>query len=172
MNAHAPKFTIAAAIISIVVLIAAMTMEFAPRLIWNATPSAPIGLYRIEQNPPVIGDFVLVSPSGHAAELIKNRRYLSPDIPLLKRVAAMSGDEICRECERIFINKFHVAEALYFDSNGREMPRWSGCFVPQSDEVFLLNDHEKSLDGRYFGATKRDQIIGVAIPVFIRRSDE
>lgn len=172
MKLRAHKFTIIAIVVSVTGLAAAMTYEFAPRVIWNASPSAPIGLYRIEQNPPVIGDFVLVSPSGHAAELIKNRRYLPPDIPLLKRVAAMSGGEICRECERIFINKFHVADAFLVDSIGRDMPRWSGCFTLQSDEVFLLNDHERSLDGRYFGTTKRDQIIGVAIPVFVRELDE
>lgn len=172
MKLRAHKFTIIAVVVSVTGLVAAMTYEFAPRLIWNATPSAPIGLYKVEQKPPAIGDFALVMPSGSAEKLIYDRGYLPPGIPLLKRVAAMSGDKICRTKDIVFVNNYQVANALFADSNGRKMPRWNGCFTLQSHEFFLLNDHEKSLDGRYFRATNESQIIGVAIPVFIRGSDE
>ncbi|HNR78330.1 MAG TPA: S26 family signal peptidase, partial [Parvularculaceae bacterium] len=79
------------------------------------------------------------------------------------------GDEICGESGAVFINNVSVADAQIFDSIGREMPAWSGCFTLQSDEIFLLNDPENSLDGRYFGATKTVYVIGVARPVWVRR---
>ena len=157
---------------AIAALSIAMAVEFAPRLIWNATPSAPIGLYLVKYKVPVIGDYVLVNASGDAKKLIDERDYLPPDTPLVKRVAALSGAEICRENAKIYIDGVHVADAFAVDSSGRDMPAWSGCFTLQSDELFLLNDHERSLDGRYFGAMNKAQIIGVARPLFIRESSE
>lgn len=144
-------------------------VKFAPVLVWNASASALVGLYRIERNKQFeVGDFVLVRPEETLAKFIKERGYLPENFPLLKRVAALPDDEICRQSEAIFINKARVANALIFDSQGREMPSWSGCFTLQEDELFLLNNHDRSLDGRYFGATKADAVIGVAKPVSIR----
>lgn len=157
---------------AIFLLSIAMAVEFAPRLVWNATPSAPIGLYLVKYKAPVIGDYMLVNASGDAKELIDEREYLPRDTPLLKRVAALSGAEICRENALIYVDGVHVAGALAVDSSGRDLPQWSGCITLQSDELFLLNDHQKSLDGRYFGATKAPQIVGVAQPLFVREQYE
>jgi len=147
----------------------ASAVNCAPVLVWNASASAPIGLYRIERNERLeVGDFVLVRPKEAVAKYIAERGYLPETIPLLKRVAALSGDEICRDKTAIFIDEIHVADAQILDSFGREMPAWRGCFTLQSDEIFLLNDPERSLDGRYFGATKSRDVIGVARPVWVR----
>jgi len=168
MNMRNRRKFIAVGCVAVAALAIAMVMDFTPRMVWNATPSAPIGLYRIQMRAPGIGEFVLVEPQGEAASLIVERGYLPPNTLLIKGVSALSGDEICRMNERIMINKTHVANVLLEDSQGRSMPRWSGCFTLRYDEFFLLNAHEKSLDGRYFGATKRGEIIGVAIPVFVK----
>ena len=50
------------------------------------------------------------------------------------------------------------------------MPVWSGCRVLKDGEVFLLADHPKSFDGRYFGVTKTSRIIGVTRPLWTFRS--
>ena len=134
----------------------------APILVWNATASAPQGLYFVIDRAPLLGDFVLVTPSADVVILNDDRAYLPADTPLIKRVAALSGEEICREGERISINGAVVAAALAIDSQGRAMPRWEACFALGDGEIFLLNDHPKSLDGRYFGATRADDVQGVA----------
>lgn len=147
----------------------ASLVNFAPLFVWNASASAPIGLYRIERHDRLeAGDFVLVRPDDKLGKLIAERGYLPENIPLVKRVAAVPGDEICRDNTAIFINKIHVADAQILDSFGRKMPAWSGCFTLQSDEIFLINDPERSLDGRYFGATNFDHVIGAAQPVWVR----
>lgn len=153
--------------VSIAALGLASAFEFTPQFVWNASASAPIGLYRIETRLPEIGEYVLVKPEDALETLIVDRGYLPPEIPLLKRVAALAGDEICRENERVFVNNIHVADALLVDSAGRKMPVWSGCFSLRENEVFLLNAADKSLDGRYFGATNGSQIIGIATPVWM-----
>lgn len=162
----------AASVLAISALGVASAAEFAPRLVWNASSSAPIGLYRIEDRAPQRGDFVLVDPDPALEKFIAGRGYLPEKIPLLKRLAALPGDEICRKSEAIFINETFVAEAKKMDSLGRELPRWSGCFTLQNDAIFLLNDHERSLDGRYFGATKAEDVIGVATPLWIMRAEQ
>ncbi len=171
MNVRNRRIFIAIGSIAITALAIAVVTDFTPRLVWNATPSAPTGFYRIAARAPEWGEFALVEPSEPVAKLIQERNYLPPDTPLIKRVSALVGDEICRDHAAIFINKTHVADARLEDSLGRSMPEWSGCFTLKANEIFLLNAHEKSLDGRYFGATDTDAIIGVAIPVFIREAD-
>ena len=54
------------------------------------------------------------------------------------------------------------------DLNGLEadaLPVLEGCSVLQEDQFFLLNKHPDSLDGRYFGAIERSELVGVARPL-------
>lgn len=165
-------FSIVVLAFSVGALGVASVVEFPPLVVWNASASAPIGLHRIERRALRLGEFALVKPEQALENFIVERGYLPEDVPLLKRVAAFSGSEICRDDEAIFVDGIHVAEALRSDSTGRVMPVWRGCFTLADDEVFLLNTPSNSLDGRYFGATKIDQVIGVAIPVWISDSDD
>lgn len=158
--------------VSVGALGVASVIEFPALFVWNASASAPIGLYRIERRTPQFGDLVLVKPERELKNFIVERGYLPEDVPLLKRVAALPASEICRHRAAIFVDGNHVAEALPIDSTGRLMPVWRGCFTLSDDEIFLLNSPPNSLDGRYFGATTIDQVIGIAIPVWTSASDE
>ena len=106
------------------------------------------------------GMWVIVSAQSSEAEWVSKRGYVGDDWPLVKRVAALPGDEICREGDTISINRLRIAEALETDSLGRQMPVWHGCSILGEDEVFLLNSHPRSIDGRYFGPTKISHIVG------------
>ncbi len=166
LEARLPLLLAAAAIAALTV---AIIVEFPPRIVWNGSKSAPRGVYILRQLPLEHGRFVLVNPPPAMKKFIERRGYLPPDTPLIKRVRGLPGDEVCREGDRIFINKIHVATALKADSMGRDMPHWSGCFTLQEDEIFLLNEHEKSLDGRYFRTVKRWRVIGTAYPLWTRK---
>ena len=53
------------------------------------------------------------------------------------------------------------------DRLGRQPPIWQGCRRIQTGEVFLMNWQVRdSLDGRYFGLTSTDRIIGHAVPLW------
>ncbi|WP_375207675.1 S26 family signal peptidase [Hyphococcus sp.] len=167
MRPDAGQVVLALSVLASASLLCAMAVTFPPKFIWNASQSAPVGLYRIENHRPRLDDLVLVAPSKPVADFIASRGYLPAGTPLIKRVAALAGDEICREKEIIFIDGLHVAEARKTDSLGRSMPYWRGCFTLKDNEIFLLNDHPDSLDGRYFGATFLREVIGVAVPLFV-----
>ena len=82
-----------------------------PLLIWNASPSQPIGLYRMLPGAAHVSDRVLVRLPPHLANLAARRGYLAPSAYLLKPVAAVSGDRVCRLGTRISVNGRLAARA-------------------------------------------------------------
>ena len=65
-----------------------------PLLVWNVTHSAPIGLYRRVFAGVENGAWVLVRAPSAAADLAASRGYLPRSVPMVKRVAALSGDHV------------------------------------------------------------------------------
>jgi len=89
---------------------------------------------------------------------------------LLKQIAGLPGDEICRSGLEVSINGRPAATARELDSMGRALPVWQGCVLLDEGQVFLLAPHPDSLDGRYFGAMQRSDLVGMARP--LRTSDQ
>jgi conjugative transfer signal peptidase TraF len=141
-----------------------------PRLIWNVTASAPVGLYRVMPATDLRrSDYVLAWLPHAARQLAAARGYLPVDVPLVKRVAALAGDTVCREEARVTINGIAVATALAADNFGRPLPHWSGCRTLGQTQVFLLMPSvPDSFDGRYFGPIATSAIIGKLVPLWTR----
>jgi len=152
-------------------LVGVSAADIAPtKLIWNASDSLPVGLYWVRNRTVQHGDLVLVALPEGARAFAADRRILPADTPALKRVGALNGDRICRFGQAVSVNGEWVARAQWSDGLGRRMPVWSGCQVLKRGDVFLLADHPKSFDGRYFGVTKMSRIIGVARPLWTHGS--
>jgi len=136
------------------------------RLVWNGSASVPRGLYGVENRVPQRGELVLARAPAAALRVAVSRRYLPTDMPVVKRLMAVQGDEICRFGVEISVNGTAVATAQIRDLEGRVMPAWRGCERLGEGEVFLLADHPNSFDGRYWGKSARADIHGVAHPVW------
>ena len=153
------------------VLVIGVTALFhpAPRLIWNASASVPIGLYAVHAAGTLRTDELLVvTPPEPLATFLDERRYLPKGIPLLKHVAALPGQTVCRTGDTISIDGITVGAALDRDHLGRPLPVWHGCRVIAVGEVFLMNRQSvASLDGRYFGPLPITTIVGWANPIWI-----
>lgn len=141
-----------------------------PRVIWNASASAPLGLYRIEPDrDPARGALVAVTPSEPLARWMTARGYLGQHVPLLKHIAAKAGQRVCRVGVVLSIDGKSVVVALTRDRIGRPLPVWQGCRTLASGELLLLNpNHPDSLDGRYFGPLPAASVLGRAIPILTR----
>ena len=139
-----------------------------PALIWNASASVPIGLYRVQPDPqPKVDDIVVVRPPSDLVWFLAEGGYLPRGVPLLKHVAALGGQRVCRTGRALRIDGEHVGDALERDHRGRPLPTWQGCVVLSGAQVFLFNaDRPDSLDGRYFGPLERNTIVGRAQPVW------
>lgn len=133
------------------------------RLIWNRTGSVPEGLYWLSDEPFTKGGWVVVSARSAEAQWAEFHGFVGEDWPLLKRVAGVPGDEICRDGVTVLINGIPAGEALIASGSGVLLPSWSGCSRVGEDELFLMNAHPQSLDGRYFGITSVHDIEGSAI---------
>jgi len=139
-----------------------------PLLIWNASASVPVGLYRVQ--PPRhldVTDLVVVRPPDALAGFLAEGGYLPRGVPLLKRIAALLGQQVCRTGIAVTVDGVPFGEALTQDRRGRALPVWQGCSTLADDQVFLLNpERPDSLDGRYFGPVPRDSIVGKALPIW------
>jgi conjugative transfer signal peptidase TraF len=134
-----------------------------PRLVWNASPSAPIGLYWVDQAQDLAaGDMGVARLPGPWRTLADERRYVPLRVPLVKRVAAAAGDSVCARAGVISINGRWAAARRRADARGRGMPWWEGCIVLRGGAVFLLAPDPASFDGRYFGPTAPSEVVGRA----------
>ena len=157
------------AVIAACALIAAPALTgHAPRLIWNASASVPIGLYLTRPVAPLsLGDLVAVTPSGDLAAFLAGRGSLPHGVLLIKQVLALPGARICREGAAIIVEGQVRGEARERDRLGRDLPRWQGCRVLAEGEVFLMNaDAPDSFDGRYFGPLPITSITARLTPVW------
>ena len=147
---------------------AASAVDWPVKLIWNATASAPIGFYTVEPAERIeVPELVAVMPPEPLAAFMVQRGYVGRGVPLLKRVVGLPGQWVCRAGRTITVDGIEMGDALERDSFGRDLPVWQGCRRIHTGEVFLMNWQVRdSLDGRYFGLTSTDQIIGRAVPLW------
>jgi conjugative transfer signal peptidase TraF len=160
-----------ATIIAIAIAPPLLTLALKPPLllVWNASASAPIGLYRVHPTGmPGRGDLAIARTPAAVRQLAAERRYLPANVPLVKRVAAAGGDRVCASSRLIRINGRTAAVRRRADGTGRAMPWWRGCRTLARSEIFLLGDGPDSFDGRYFGITRRRDLIGRAVLLWAR----
>ncbi|MFN7089418.1 MAG: S26 family signal peptidase [Allorhizobium sp.] len=142
--------------------------EMPKKLIWNVSASAPVGLYRVVPVDRIeVTDLAVVMPPAELASFLDERRYLPKGLPLLKRVLALGGTEVCRSGTDIIAYGMRYGQARERDSEGRALPVWQGCRRIDESEVFFMNwDAADSFDSRYFGPLPLITVIGRAIPLW------
>ncbi|NHN86224.1 conjugal transfer protein TraF [Acetobacter musti] len=143
-------------------------IHVAPRLLWNETASVPVGLYRVRPGSALhVGDIAAIRLPDRLALLLAKRGYLPFGVPLLKPVAALPGQDVCRVKNTISIDGVHAGDARDSDHRGRPLPVWQGCHRLAPGEIFVMNPAEpRSLDGRYFGPLPAASVIGRAVPLW------
>lgn len=150
-------------------LVAVSTVVHTPtKLIWNASASAPIGLYSVATFDRLkVGDLIAIAPPEPIERFIVDGGYLPAGVPLLKRVLGLPGQSVCRLDRTITVDGVVMGQARERDARNRPLPVWQGCRRIAGDEVFAMNwTVPDSLDGRYFGPIPTHSIIGLAVPVW------
>ena len=144
-----------------------MIINLPSKLIWNASNSVPRGLYWVTNEALTHGKIAVVRLPFHIRKQVHELGVLPMNVLLLKPVAALQGDEICRLGDVVLINKEAVSVTLKRDQKGQKLPQWQGCFVLKTNEFFLLSDHQNSFDSRYFGTINRQNIEGMAKSIWV-----
>jgi conjugative transfer signal peptidase TraF len=171
MNRRA--MTLLAMIGAVAAALSTIGAEPAPTYIWNASESVPVGLYRLQPICKlVVSELVAVRPPEPLATLLDAGGYLSRGVPMLKRVAALPGQIVCRDRLTVTVDGIAMGAAREIDGRGRRLPVWQGCRAIADGEVFLMNwQSEDSFDGRYFGVLSETAIVGEAQPLWTDEED-
>lgn len=137
-----------------------------PLLLWNRTASEPEGLYVRGAGSVSVGALIAFPAPSAAFPYADGRMGYLRRVPILKHVAAVSGDQVCTVNDRLEINGRVRAPILRQDRRGAALPRWEGCRRLGDSEVFVFSDRiPNSFDSRYFGPVDRTDIIGVFRPL-------
>ena len=157
-----PRLILLSAIAALLGLL--ISSAITPLYILNFSHSVPVGLYRLKERSLQRGDFAVIQLGEPWRDLAWSRGYLLSKAWLIKPVAALAGDRVCRSGRAITINGRISAIAQLTDERGRLLPKWDGCKSLAQDEMFLLSGVDDSFDGRYFGVTSRSALIAKAVP--------
>jgi conjugative transfer signal peptidase TraF len=137
-----------------------------PALLWNASPSVPLGFYWVARRAPALGDLAIIRLPEPYRSLADTRGYLPARIFLLKPVVAGVGDVVCRLGPTVILRLRPIAYAQPNDSSGRPLPRWRGCRRLRPEHIFVLSPDPDAFDSRYFGPVQRNNVVGTAVAVF------
>lgn len=161
------KGYVVATVAAVLGIAIASIVSITPKLIWNASASVPIGLYRVAPAGQLRqSDLVAVMPPESFGSFMVARGYIGRDVLILKHVMGLPGQCVCRTDGRVTVDDVAHGDALQRDSRGRALPVWQGCRVLADDEIFLMNPKVRdSLDSRYFGPFPTSAVIGRAIPI-------
>jgi conjugative transfer signal peptidase TraF len=142
----------------------------APVILWNASPSVPIGLYRLTSRAYQAAALAIIRLPEPLRMLAETRGYLRKGVLLIKPVVAGAGDTVCRHGALVTINGRIAARARTLDAAGRSLPAWSGCFKLGATDIFVLSADPDSFDSRYVGPIDRADVVGFALPIWVRQS--
>jgi conjugative transfer signal peptidase TraF len=142
----------------------------------NTTPSIPLGVYQLSNEPLVTGSYVLFCPPpAPVFAMAKARGYVGAGFcpggygQLMKRLVAAKNDRVTINAEGVVVNgqRLPLSKLIKLDGGSRPLPHYAKSWVLGSDEVLVMSDSNSgSFDGRYFGSIQRAQIVGVIHPVF------
>jgi len=131
-------------------------------VLFNHSPSVPVGFYVRESSDPARGMFVTVRARDVAPVEAAAHHYDDEGDRFIKRLAALPGQHVCSDGRTLSIDGAQVAIV----QNRSDVPEgWVGCRTLAPSEILLLGDSADSFDGRYWGPISDDLIEGVWRPL-------
>ena len=128
---------------------------------FNITPSEPVGIYELVPGGAARGTVVLIDqPHDSAAPML--RRYIPAKLPLIKRAAALPGDMVRIDSDGVYVNGVRWPESvpLLHDDEGRALrPYPFGVYRVAPGKVWVMSNHPRGLDSRYFGPVPAASVI-------------
>jgi conjugative transfer signal peptidase TraF len=156
-----------AALLGATALASALACRLACHLVWNWTPSLPLGLYWLSRGARTErGKLVAFPVPSEVQSLVLERRYLPPGALLVKPVAAMAGDVVCTDGGALAVNGAPLGTIRTTDTAGRPLPHYEGCGPVADGTLFVLSPYDKSFDSRTFGPVASGDIRGTVRPLW------
>ncbi len=133
----------------------------APLAIINETPSMQKGLYVRTGDAQKLkrGEIVAMPMPKSAKDYLVGKLGYPADTFLIKRVAALPGDLVCRQADTLTVAG-KTLQAKARDRHDNALPNWQGCYKLSNEEIFIQGDQPESFDSRYFGPVSRHALSG------------
>ena len=148
-------------------LASALACLVGAHLLWNWTPSLPLGLYWVAGSGHVkVGDLVAFPVPAHVRALVLERNYLPPGALLVKPVVATSADSVCTDGGRLTVNSAPLGAIATEDTRGRPLPHDARCGPVPEGDVFVASHLATSFDSRTFGPVPVADIRGTVTPLW------
>ena len=152
-----------------------LTALYAAGFRWARTRSLPPGIYRLTDN--VNDPLVSFCPEGEASKISTERHYREeawtcPDhfAPLLKPIAARSGDIVTVTKDGISVNGKALSKTRSYPYDGQHRPMnpWpEGTYTVSPGMIWVLSAYNPaSFDSRYFGPIPERLILKHGHPVW------
>jgi conjugative transfer signal peptidase TraF len=151
------------------VLVSALACLAGAHLLWNWTPSLPLGLYWVSPRGlggVKVGALVAFPVPAHVRALVLERRYLPPGALLVKPVVATAADRVCTEGGELTVNGAPLGAVATEDTRGRPLPHDERCGRLPEGEVFVASHFATSFDSRTFGPVPLSDIRGTVTPLW------
>ena len=134
----------------------------APLVVFNPSPSEPIGLYRLTAEGPAPGRLLVFHVPVAGQRYAKDHIGFVTRGGILKEIAAGAGSQICERNGVVFVNGRRRGVVSATDRNGVPLPQWGGCHRLSPGELFAFSTRiPNSYDSRYFGPVRPQNVVGV-----------
>jgi conjugative transfer signal peptidase TraF len=138
-------------------------------LLWNWTPSLPLGLCWVSRGSPGrvnVGSLVAFPVPPQVRALVRQRNYLPPGALLVKPVVAMSADSVCTDGGTLAVNGEPLGAVRTEDTAARPLPHDERCGPLSEGQVFVASHLPTSFDSRTFGPVRLSDIRGTVTPLW------
>jgi len=147
--------------------VSALACLVGSHLLWNWTPSLPLGLYWVSPHAKAdVGALVAFPVPGSVRALVLERRYLPPGALLVKPIVAVPADDVCTEDGRLTVNGTPLGAIATADTHGRPLPHDTRCAPLPAGAVFVASHLPTSFDSRTFGPVPISDLRGTVTPLW------
>jgi len=143
----------------------------------NTTPSYPMGIYLMTNDPIEKGSLVIFCPVNNPAfRLARERGYIGAGFCpggygyMIKKIVAAQNDRVEISAAGVSVNGELLpnSKPMDADSEGQPLPHTeANSTILDKDSTLLMSDYSpKSFDARYFGLINKSSIISVIRPIW------
>ena len=167
MALSSPKTIFALGCVGIIMVALSTFTRPTALVIYNPTPSEPIGFYRYTTAKPAPGELISFKvPEPGRAYAAQHLAYVLR-YSILKEIAAGQGSTVCADHAVLSIDGRARAIIADHDRQGHPLPHWQGCRRLGAGEYFAFSNRiPNSYDSRYYGPVSSRQVLGVYAPLW------
>jgi len=154
-------------LLAVSALASALACLGASHLIWNRTPSLPLGLYWLTRGHRAgRGDLVAFAVPASVRSLVHERGYLEDGAFLVKPVAALASDRVCTNGGTLTVNGALLGSIRSSDVAGRPLPHVDFCDAIADGQLYVAGGDPRSFDSRVFGPIHLSDLQGTVTPLW------